>query len=67
MRVDDDDRQVAEGELMRLNGRMAALMDEIGDLEALDSPESYQERRLAEAKIEEGNIAREIDVVEDRI
>jgi hypothetical protein len=67
MRVNDDDRQVAEHELMHLNGRMAALMDEIGDLEALDNPESYQERRLAEAKIEEANIAREIDAIEDRI
>jgi hypothetical protein len=66
MRVDDD-RQVAERELMHLNGRMAALMDEIGDLEALDNPESYQETRLAEAKIEEANIARGIDAIEDRI
>jgi hypothetical protein len=63
----DDDKQVAERELMHWNGRVAALMDEIADLDAIRDPEPSQERRLNEAKIEERNASSKVRELESRI
>lgn len=60
----ENDKEQAERELMHLNGRMAELMDKISDLEAIDDPEPYQESMLSELKIEEANLARQIETVE---
>jgi hypothetical protein len=60
----ENDKEQAERELMHLNGRMADLMDKISDLEEIDDPEPYQESMLSELKIEETNLARQIETVE---
>jgi hypothetical protein len=63
----DNDKQVAESELTHWNGRLAALMDEISDLEAIRDPEPYQDRRLNELKIEERSVSNTIRELESRI
>lgn len=63
----DDDRQDAERELMHLNGRMASLIDQISDLEAMGDLEPSQERFLEELKTEERSIDQLIQDVEHRL
>jgi cell division protein FtsB len=65
--VNDDDRQVAERELMHLNGRMAVLMDRISDIESKGDLGPDDERQLEELKNEEEGINQEIRELEERL